>query len=72
VLLPSADCPGASPTPGQFDATMVIRCALSSGAGVSLRWCADAAEWLSQKVDRCSLCFLLVAYTAILIAVLVA
>ena len=34
--------------------------------------CADAAEWLSQKVDRCSLCFLLVAYTAILIAVLVA
>jgi hypothetical protein len=33
---------------------------------------ADYAEWLSQKVDRCSLCFLLVAYTAILIAVLVA
>lgn len=40
--------------------------------GCTHGWCADAAEWLSQKVDRYSLCFLLVAYTAILIAVLVA
>jgi hypothetical protein len=67
---------GGAKCPSRFPTSVLYMCRMLSllnsvldSHPTTLQCCR--AEWLSRKVDRISLCVLIVAYVAILIAVLV-